>query len=110
MVLPRNGTPLSHKKEPTTNTGNNTDGSQRRHAKRRKPDPKDHIPYNLAFSEKSTAALENKSVVVRAGVGEGWMTKGPQEGIWGEMELLCILIVAVVLELYRFVKALGIIQ
>lgn len=82
-VLPRNGTPLSHKKEPTTNTGNNTDGSQRRHAKRRKPDPKDHIPYNLAFSEKSTAALENRSVVVRAGVGEGWMTKGPQEGIWG---------------------------
>ena len=50
-------------------------------------------------------------MVVRAVVVmEGLMTKGPQEGIWGVMELLCVLIVAVILGLYAFVEAPRIVQ
>lgn len=44
-------------------------------------------------------------MVVKAGVGEGLMTKGQREGLLGVMELLCVLIVAVVIGLHAFVEA-----
>lgn len=44
-------------------------------------------------------------MVVKAGEGEGLITKGQREGLLGVMELLCVLIVAVVIGLYAFVEA-----
>ena len=51
VVYTHNGILFCHKKESSTNTCYNMDGSPRLYAKGKQPDTEDHILYNLIYTK-----------------------------------------------------------
>ena len=99
MTHPFHGTLLSSKKEQTTDTCNNLDGSLQNYAEWKKPIPSDYILYNSNYLHSwNNKIIEGQNTLMIARsleweVGAGgkyvWLYKGNRRGRCGHGNVLC---------------------